>query len=128
MHDLIEASLTRYEEEMKKDLRTHPLMAKLKPEACKSTAEILDVFRTQVEQFKEFASGDDKLMKSLNPIVNVLYASSSVIGTGVGLVSSIRMILPRSNTFQAFSPANVIFAGAGVLLSVAIVRDHCHSD
>jgi len=113
MHDLIEASLTRYEEEMKKDLRTHPLMAKLKPEACKSTAEILDVFRTQVEQFKEFASGDDKLMKSLNPIVNVLYASSSVIGTGVGL---------------AFSPANVIFAGAGVLLSVAIVRDHCHSD
>ncbi|KAF8266820.1 hypothetical protein EI94DRAFT_1732081 [Lactarius quietus] len=50
-------------------------------------------------------------MKSLNPIVNVLYASSSVIGTGVGL---------------AFSPANVIFAGAGVLLSAAkdVIASH----
>ncbi|KAF8266835.1 hypothetical protein EI94DRAFT_1701475 [Lactarius quietus] len=86
-------------------------MANLKPEACKSAADILSIFRTQVEQFKEFTSGDDKLMRSLNPIVNVLYASSSVIGTGVGIV---------------FSPANVIFAGAGVLLSAAkdVVASH----
>ncbi|KAF8270919.1 hypothetical protein EI94DRAFT_645563 [Lactarius quietus] len=108
---IIEESLTKYEEQTKKDLRTHPLMAKLKPEANKSTAEILATFRTQVEQFKKFASGDDKLMKSLNPIVNVLCAFSSVIGAGVGL---------------AFSPANVIFAGAGVLLSVAkdVIASH----
>ncbi|KAF8266148.1 hypothetical protein EI94DRAFT_232026 [Lactarius quietus] len=111
IHDIIEASLRKYEEETKKDLRAEPLMAKLKPEACKSAAEILAVFRTLVEQFKEFASGDDKLMKSLNPIVNVLYASSSVIGAGIGLV---------------FSPANVIFAGAGVLLSAAkdVIASH----
>ncbi|KAF8270914.1 hypothetical protein EI94DRAFT_1698424 [Lactarius quietus] len=111
IHDIIEASLTKYEEETKKDLRTHPLMAKLKPEANKSTAEILAVFRTQIEQFKDFASGDDKLMKSLNPIVNVLYASSSVIGAGVALI---------------FSPASVIFAGASVLLSAAtdVIASH----
>ncbi|KAF8266834.1 hypothetical protein EI94DRAFT_1732104 [Lactarius quietus] len=111
IHDIIEASLIKYEEQTKKDLRTHPLMAKLKPEAYKSTAEILAAFRTQVEQFKESASGDVKLMKSLNPIVNVLYASSSAIGTGVGLV---------------FSPANVIFASAGLLFSVAknVIASH----
>ncbi|KAF8266831.1 hypothetical protein EI94DRAFT_1701469 [Lactarius quietus] len=111
MHDTIEASLTKYEEQTKKDLRTHPLMAKLKIDAYKSPAEILAVFRTQVEQFKDFASGDDKLMKSLDPIVNVLNASSSVIGAGVGLV---------------FSPASVIFAGADILLSAAkdVISSH----
>ncbi|KAH9028257.1 hypothetical protein EDB84DRAFT_1498792, partial [Lactarius hengduanensis] len=40
----------------------------------------------------------------LNPTVNVLYAFSAALGEGVGLV---------------FSPAKVIFAGAGVLLLAA---------
>ncbi|KAF8257369.1 hypothetical protein EI94DRAFT_1709175 [Lactarius quietus] len=59
---MIEEALKEYE----KSLR--PLMDELKG---KSTADILAVFRTQVKDFKEFAS-EDKLMKSLNPIVNVL--------------------------------------------------------
>ncbi|KAF8257082.1 hypothetical protein EI94DRAFT_81395 [Lactarius quietus] len=98
---MIEEALKEYE----KSLR--PLMDELKG---KSTADILAVFRTQVKDFKEFAS-EDKLMKSLNPIVNVLCASSSVIGAGVALV---------------FSPASVIFAGVDGLLSVAkdVIASH----
>ncbi|KAF8260250.1 hypothetical protein EI94DRAFT_1706446 [Lactarius quietus] len=78
---MIEEALKEYETETNKSLR--PLMDELKG---KSTADILAVFRTQVKDFKEFAS-EDKLMKSLNPIVNVLCASSSVIGAGVALVA-----------------------------------------
>ncbi|KAF8263306.1 hypothetical protein EI94DRAFT_1807445 [Lactarius quietus] len=102
---MIEESLRVYEMETNKSL--HPLMDELKG---KSTADILAVFRTQVTEFKEFAS-EDKLMKSLNPIVNVLCASSSVIGVGVALV---------------FSPAIVIFSRVNILLSAAkgVIASH----
>ncbi|KAH9016025.1 hypothetical protein EDB85DRAFT_2280101 [Lactarius pseudohatsudake] len=82
-------------------------------QTCNSPADILAVLRTQVQQFEQSTSGDDKLTKWLIPTVNVLYAFSGALGEGVGLV---------------FSPAKVIFAGAGVLLLVVIVLDHPYSD
>ncbi|KAH9028044.1 hypothetical protein EDB83DRAFT_2555175, partial [Lactarius deliciosus] len=96
------ASMKEYEKKTKKDLLAHPLMAQL--QTCNSSADILAILRTQVQQFEQSMSGDDKLTKWLNPTVNVLYAFSAALGEGVGLV---------------FSPAKVIFAGAGVLLLAA---------
>jgi hypothetical protein len=89
------ASLKEYEKKTKKDLITHPLMAQL--QTCNSPTDILAVLRTQVQQFENSTSGDDKLTRWLNPTVNVLFAFSSAIGTGVGLVGPIPTILPRSN-------------------------------
>ena len=88
---IFEASLKAYEEKMENSLLKDPLMAQL--QACNSPTEILKVLRTHVQQFEQSTSGDDKLTKWLNPIVNVLYASSSVISAGVGLVNPIRMTL-----------------------------------
>ncbi|KAH9014723.1 hypothetical protein EDB84DRAFT_816636 [Lactarius hengduanensis] len=96
------ASMKEYEKKTKKDLLAHPLMTQL--QTCNSPADILAVLRTQVQQFEQSMSNDDKLTKWLNPTVNVLYAFSAALGEGVGLV---------------FSPAKVIFAGAGVLLLAA---------
>ncbi|KAI9431385.1 hypothetical protein H4582DRAFT_2062767 [Lactarius indigo] len=93
------ASIKEYEKKTKKDLLLHPLMAQL--QTCNSPADILAVLRTQTQQFEQSTSGDDKMTKWLIPTVNVLYAFSAALGEGVGLV---------------FSPAKVIFAGAGVLL------------
>ncbi|KAH9018277.1 hypothetical protein EDB84DRAFT_1442507 [Lactarius hengduanensis] len=98
------ASIKEYEKKTKKDLLVHPLMVQL--QTCNSPTDILAILRTQVEQFEQSTSGDDQLTKWLTPTVNVLYAFSAALGEGVGLV---------------FSPAKVIFAGAGVLLLVAIV-------
>ena len=81
------ASLKVYEKKTKNDLLTHPLMAQL--QTCNSPTEILAVLRAQVQQFEQSTSGDNKLTQWLNPTVNVLYAFSSVIGTGVGLVNSV---------------------------------------
>ena len=89
------ASLKEYEKKTKKDLLTHPLMAQL--QTCNSPIEIHAILRAQVQQFEQSTSGDNKLTQWLNPTVNVLYAFSSVIGTGVGLVNSIQMILRRFN-------------------------------
>ncbi|KAI9431382.1 hypothetical protein H4582DRAFT_2103027 [Lactarius indigo] len=96
------ASIKEYEKKTKKDLLLHPLMAQL--QTCNSPADILAVLRTQVQQFEQSTSGDDKMTKWLIPTVNVLYAFSTALGEGVGLV---------------FSPAKVVFAGAGVLLLAA---------
>ena len=90
---IFEASLKAYEERMEKSLLKDPLMDQL--QACNSPTEILKVLRTHVQQFERSTSADDKLTKWLNPIVNVLYASSSVISAGVGMVNPVRMILLR---------------------------------
>ena len=91
---IFDASLKAYEEKMEKSLLKDPLIDRLK--ACNSPTEILKVLRTQVQQSEKSTSGGDKLIKSLKPIVNVLYAFSSVISAGVGMVNPIRMILLRS--------------------------------
>ncbi|KAH9173964.1 hypothetical protein EDB89DRAFT_645509 [Lactarius sanguifluus] len=96
------ASLDTYKKQTKKDLLSHPLMVQL--QTCNSPTDILAILHTQVQQFEQSTSGDDKLTKWLNPTVNVLYAFSAALGEGVGLV---------------FSPAKVIFAAAGVLLLAA---------
>jgi hypothetical protein len=88
------ASLKEYEKKTKQDLVTHPLMAQF--QTCNSPADILTVLRAQVQQFEQSTSGDDKLTKWLSPTINVLYAFSSALGAGVGLVSSLRTIPLRS--------------------------------
>ena len=81
------ASLKEYEEKTKNNLLTHPLMAQL--QTCNSPTDILAILRNQVQHFEQSTSGDDKLTKWLNPTVNVLYAFSSAIGAGLGLVNFI---------------------------------------
>ncbi|KAI9436476.1 hypothetical protein H4582DRAFT_2130027 [Lactarius indigo] len=99
---IFHASLKSYERRTKKDLLSHPLATRLN--SCDSPAAILAVLQDQVQEFEQSRSVDERLTKWLDPTVNVLYAFSATLGEGVGLV---------------FSPAKVIFAGAGVLLLAA---------
>ena len=92
---IFEASLKEYEKKTEKSLVTHPLMAQL--HACDSPAAILKLLRSQAEKVEQTTSADEKLIKWLDPIVNVLSASSSVISAGVGLVNTFQTILLRSN-------------------------------
>ena len=89
--DIFSASIKEYEKTTKKDLLTHPLMAQL--QACKSPAAIIELLRSQAEKVEQTTSADDKLIKWLDPIVNVLFSSSSVISAGVGMVNPIQIIL-----------------------------------
>ena len=86
---IFEASLKEYEKKTEKSLLTHPLMAQL--QACDSPAAILELLRSQAEKVEQTMDVDDKLIKWLDPVVNVLSASSSVISAGVGLVKPIRL-------------------------------------
>ncbi|KAH9060245.1 hypothetical protein EDB87DRAFT_1683762 [Lactarius vividus] len=101
---IFNAALKSYKKQTNKDLITHPLASQL--QSCDSTSAILAVLQEQVRQFDQAHSGDERFTKWLIPTVNVLYAFSAAVSEGVGLV---------------FSPAKVIFAGIGVLLSASIL-------
>ena len=88
----LKVSLKEYTMKTKKDLLAHPLTARF--QTCNSPTDILALLRTEVQHFEQSTSGDDQWTKWLNPTVNVLYAFSSAIGAGVGLVNPIRMLYP----------------------------------
>ena len=69
-----------------KRLDTHPFATQL--DSCRSPEAVSNVLRTQMQAFKKFRDGDEKLMTWLNPIVNILFVFSATLGNGIGLVSS----------------------------------------
>ncbi|KAI9449035.1 hypothetical protein BJY52DRAFT_1228000 [Lactarius psammicola] len=104
---IFRSALEAYKQQTKKDIASHPLAVQL--QSCDSPSAILAVLRSQVQAFDRSQTADEKLTKWLDPTVNVLYAFSTTLGNGVGLI---------------FPPSNAIFAGIGVLLqAVKDVRD-----
>ena len=81
--NIFNTALEAYQKKTKKDLLTHPLSAKL--QHCHSPAAILSVFQELVQRFDQRRRRNERLRKCLNPIVNVLYAFTT-IGGDVGLV------------------------------------------
>jgi hypothetical protein len=122
---VLDAALEAYQKKTKCDPLTHPLAAQL--QSCDSPTAVLSVLQDLIQQFDRRRSSDQRLSNWLNPTINVLFAFSSTIGQGVGLVSPIIDYLPRICDLifvpQISSPANVVFSGIGVLLSVSIVLD-----
>jgi hypothetical protein len=119
---IFNAALKSYKSKTKKDLTSHPLLPML--QSCDSPEAILTVLREQISAFNQSQNADDRLTKWISPTVNVLYAFSATIGQGVGLVCTGIFVVEtfRINIyFQAFPPANAIFAGIGVLLLVGIL-------
>ena len=119
---IFSTALKAYERRTKTDILTHPLASRL--QACNSPSSILAVLQDQVEDFAQARSSDESLTKWLNPTINVLLAFSATLGDGVSLVRFSLVISSCDYAFtasiQVFSPATVIFAGAGVLLQVCI--------
>ncbi|KAH8993415.1 hypothetical protein EDB92DRAFT_1980540 [Lactarius akahatsu] len=97
---MLDIALAEYQKKTGDDLLAHSLAAKL--QACKPVDDVLDILRDQAKTFEQ--SGDQKLMKWIDPLVHVLYTFSGALGDGVSL---------------AFPPAKVIFTGIGVLLAAA---------
>ena len=119
---VINNALKAYEKRTKRDLLAHPLASQL--QACNSPGDILTVLQQQIQEIDQSRTGDERWTKWLNPMVNVLFTFSATLGSGVGLVCSwacVYLKLVFLFIWQVFSPANVAFAGIGVLLSVCIL-------
>jgi len=96
---IFDNALEAYKKRTKNDLLVHPLAFQL--QACDSPATILALLYQQLQELNESRNYDERLLKWLEPTVNILHAISAALGEGVGLI---------------FSPAKVVFAGVGVLL------------
>ena len=81
---IFEAAAKQYKKLTKKDLHTHPFAAQF--DTCDSPGAVLDVFRKQAQAFDEFHRGDDRLIRWLDPTVNILFTCSETIGEGLALV------------------------------------------
>ena len=82
---IISNALKAYEKRTKNDLLAHPLAPQLQD--CDSPGAILAVLQQQVQRLDQSRT-DDRWTKWLDPTVNVLFAFSSTLGAGVGLVCS----------------------------------------
>ena len=81
---MINAALNKYKQRTKKDLREHPLAAQL--QSCDSPSAIIVILQQQVRGLDPSGSTDERWTKWMDPTVNVLYAFSSVLGSGVSMV------------------------------------------
>ncbi|KAF8269139.1 hypothetical protein EI94DRAFT_1699711 [Lactarius quietus] len=117
---IFSTALKAYEKQTKRDLLVHPLASQL--QTCDSPASILAVLQGQVDDLDQARRSDERLTKWLGPTINVLLAFSDTLGEGVSLVSTYGTSFGdygSSATMQVFSPAKVVFAGAGILLQAA---------
>ena len=71
-------ALSEYKNKTGKPLLDHPLAAELK--RCDSVDAIKAIFQVQAEAFQQFRDGDKRLMKWINPVVDVLSAFSAIGG------------------------------------------------
>ena len=79
---MLDAALVQYKKKTGNDLLALWLASEL--QTCKSVDSVLDVLRDQAKTFER--SEDQKLMKSIDPLVNVLSIFSDALGAGVSLV------------------------------------------
>ena len=77
------AALKEYKKQTKTDIASHPLATQL--QSCDSSSAIIAVLRTQVQTFDK--DSDERWTKWLDPTVNVLFAFSATLGSGVGVVN-----------------------------------------
>ena len=81
---ILDAALEAYEKTTKKKLLDHPLATQI--QSCDSSVTILSVLQDLVQRFDRSRSSDERLRTWLDPTVNVLFAFSTILSEGVGLV------------------------------------------
>jgi hypothetical protein len=79
---MLDAALIKYKKKTGEDLQAIWLASEL--QTCKSVDSVLDILRDQADALER--SGDQNLMKWIDPLVHVLHTFSDALGDGVSLV------------------------------------------
>jgi hypothetical protein len=87
---ILDDALAKYKKKTENDLLSHWLADQLK--SCTSVDAVLYILRDQARPFEQ--SGDQKLMKWIDPLVHILHTFSDAHNVGDGLVLTI------TNTFH----------------------------
>ena len=131
---IFNAAEAEYQKITRKQLDTHPLASKL--DTCHSPEDISNLLQNQAQAFSKFHEGSEKLMRWLEPTVNILFAFSDTLGEGIALVGSLihsvwvfsdtlfLAILPRENDLYWYRCSSRGRSLRNILLS-SISSDVC---
>ena len=128
--DIFNIALQDYENQTGTALLDHPLFEQL--QECDSVGSITAILQEQAHIFSKFRGDDGRIIKSIKSSVDVLYtlSNSTVLGQSISLVCRImfKIVHPFliASNLQPFPPANAIFAGIAILLSVRLFVDHIY--
>jgi hypothetical protein len=82
-NSILDAALSEYKKNTGRGLLEHPLAVQVKQ--CDSIVAISAILQRQASEFQKFRDGDQRLMKWINPMVDVLSTFSDTLG-GVGSI------------------------------------------
>jgi hypothetical protein len=94
-NSILEAALNEYKTKTGRGLLEHPLAEEVK--RCDSIGAISTILQGQAREFQQFRDGDQRLMKWINPIVDVLSTFSETLG---GVASIVRPYNRVHNHFE----------------------------
>ena len=80
---MLDVALAKYKKKTGEDLLALWLASEL--QTCDSVDSVLDILRLQAKAFER--SDDQKLIKWIDPLINVLFTFSDALGDGISLVS-----------------------------------------
>jgi hypothetical protein len=83
-NSILNAALNEYKEKTGGGLLEHPLAAEVR--RCDSVAAISAILQGQAREFQQFKDGDHRLMKWINPMVDVLSTFSETLGGVASIV------------------------------------------
>ena len=76
--------MSEYRKKTGEELLDHPLATEM--QQCESVDAILAILQDQAREFQRFRDGDQRLMKWISPVVDVLYKFSDTLGEAAGTV------------------------------------------
>jgi hypothetical protein len=103
VNSILDAALSEYTKKTGGGLLEHPLAEEVK--RCDSIGAISAILRGQAREFQQFRDGDHRLMKWINPMVDVLSTFSETLG---GVANIVR---PRNPVITIWSVSQCYRAG-----------------
>jgi hypothetical protein len=92
LNSILDAALSEYKKKTGSGLLEHPLAEQVK--RCDSIGAISAILQGQAREFRQFRDGDQRLMKWISPMVDVLSTFSETLG---GVASIVRPRYPVRN-------------------------------
>ena len=86
LKSILDTALSEYKKKTGTGLLEHPLAEEVKQ--CDSIGAISAILQGQAREFQQFRDGDQRLMKWINPMVDILSTFSETLG---GVASTVRL-------------------------------------
>ena len=97
LKSILDAALSEYKKKTGTGLLEHPLSEEVR--RCDSIGAISALLQGQAREFQQFKDGDQRLMKRINPMVDILSTFSETLGR---VASTVRLEIQLATILTVF--------------------------